>query len=182
MAMNSYRVFAQHMLILMTALLSAGGAQAETRDPSTHFFDQTLGELNVNLEEAREQGKKGIMIFFEQEECPFCHRMKTTVLNQPQVQDYYKKQFLIYKLDIEADNEIVDFAGNETTEKKFFAEVARNRGATPVVAFFDLQGKLVARYTGATSGVDEFMWLGEYASQGLYEKVSFTRYKRDKKK
>lgn len=170
------------MLIPMLALLFAAGVRAEPRDPSTYFFDQTLGDLGANLEEAREQGKQGIMIFFEQEECPFCHRMKTTVLNQPQVQEYFRKHFLIYKLDIEADNEIVDFEGNDSTEKEFFARVARNRGATPVIAFFDLQGKLVARYTGATSGVDEFMWLGEYASQGLYEKLTFTRYKREKRK
>ena len=63
---------------------------AAPRNPETHFFDQTLGDLSEELALAREQGKKGIVIFFEQEECPFCHRMKQMVLNQPAVQDYYK--------------------------------------------------------------------------------------------
>jgi thioredoxin-related protein len=155
---------------------------SEIRNPDDHFFDQTLGDLDENLEEAREMGKQGILIFFELDECPFCHRMKATVLNRKQVQEYYKERFLIYALDIESDSEITDFEGNATTEKAFFSQVTRNRHATPVFAFFDLDGKLVVRYTGATSGIDEFMWLGQYASEGQYKKMTFTKYKRERRK
>jgi thioredoxin-related protein len=47
-----------------------------------------------------------------------------------------------------------------------------------VLLFFDLDGKPVARYTGATSGVDEFMWLGEYVAEGQYNDMPFAKYKR----
>ena len=170
------------ILVLFLAWFSLSVQASEIRDPADHFFDQTLGDLDVNLEEAAEMGKKGILIFFELDECPFCHRMKTTVLNRKQVQEYYKERFLIYALDIESDSEITDFQGNATTEKAFFSQVTRNRHATPVFAFFDLEGRLVVRYTGATSGIDEFMWLGQYASEGHYNKMTFTRYKRDRRK
>ena len=66
--------------------------------------------------------------------------------------------------------------------KKWFYRITRNRGATPVIAFFDLNGKLVVRYTGATSGVDEFMWLAQYFLEKQYLKMSFTRYKRKKRR
>ena len=66
--------------------------------------------------------------------------------------------------------------------KKYFAKIGRNRGATPVFAFFDMKGKLVVRYTGASSGIDEFMWLGEYASEAVYKKMTFSKYKRMKRK
>jgi thioredoxin-related protein len=171
--------FVLSLLLLLGASYAYAGVP---RDPDQYFFDTTLGDFSEELATAKQQGKKGILLFFEQEECPFCHRMKTTVLNQPEVQDFYKKNFLIFSVDIESTVEITDFHGHVTNQKAFFAEVARNRGATPVFAFFDLNGDLVVRYTGATSGVEEFMWLGEYASQGLYKKMPFTKYKREKQR
>jgi thioredoxin-related protein len=51
-----------------------------------------------------------------------------------------------------------------------------------VIAFFDLKGKRVFRYTGATSGPEEFMWMGEFVANKEYENTSFSRYKREKRK
>jgi thioredoxin-related protein len=53
--------------------------------------------------------------------------------------------------------------------------------ATPVFLFYDLDGNQVARYTGATSGVDEFLWLGEYVVDGGYRDMPFTKYKRNRR-
>ena len=164
-------------------LLSMLAAQASTpRDPGEYFFDQSLGDFSEELETARDNGKKAILIMFEMDECPFCHRMKQTVLNQPKVQDYYKENFMIFAVDIEGDVEMVDFKGNSVTQKDFSFKGNRVR-ATPVFAFFDLNGDPIkgARYTGATNGPDEFLWLGEYVANGIYNEMSFTRYKRSKK-
>jgi len=154
-------------------------AAATDRDPYTHFFSQTLGDFTEELEAAREQGKKGVLIFFEMDECPFCHRMKETVLNQPEVQEYYGKHFLSFAVDVEGDVEIVDFEGRTMPQKDFAFKVNRVR-ATPVFAFYDLSGKQLARFTGATSGVEEFMWLGEFVVDGHYKDMPFTKYKRQK--
>ncbi len=166
-------------LLLLGALLPGVAAQAaETRDPYSYFFEQTLGDLTEDLEIAREQGKKAILIMFEMDECPFCHRMKNTVLNRPDVQDFYKANFYSLPIDIEGDIEIADFQGNHTTMKAF---AAKNRvRATPVFAFFDLEGRPIkrARYTGATRDAEEFLLLGQYVASGAYQKTSFTRYKR----
>ena len=145
------------------------------------FFDQSLGDFSEELAVARDEGKTGVLIFFEMDECPFCHRMKTTILNRPEVVDYFKKHFLIYQVDIEGDVEITDFDGNVTTMKDFAFKQHRVR-ATPVIAFFDLDGKRVVRYTGATSDADEFMLLGEFVVSGEYKNTSFTRFKRAKRK
>jgi len=145
------------------------------------FFDESLGDFSEEIELAREQGKKGILLFFEMDECPFCHRMKTTILNQPEVIAYFKKHFLIFPVDIEGDVEINDFKGNSITQKDFAFKVHRVR-ATPVFAFFDLSGQRVARYTGATSTVEEFLWLGEFVVTEAYKTSSFNSFKRDKRK
>ena len=152
---------------------------AETRDPATHFFDETWGDLQEELETARAEGKQAILIFFEMDECPFCHRMKRSVLNQPEVQAYFRKHFRIFTIDIEGDVEMTDFEGNPTTQKDFSFKANRVR-ATPVIAFYDLNGKPIMRYTGATSGAQEFLWLGEFVAEGHYKTMRFTKYKRQK--
>jgi len=157
-------------------------AEGESRDPYTYFFEQSLGDFTEDLQFAREQGKKAILIMFEMDECPFCHRMKKTVLNRPDVQDFYKANFYSLPVDIEGDIEITDFQGKVTTMKAF---AAKNRvRATPVFAFFDLQGRPIkrARYTGATRDAEEFLLLGQYVNSGAYQKTSFTRYKRQFRK
>ena len=145
------------------------------------FFDESFGNYSEELENAREQNKKGILLFFEMDECPFCFRMKTTILNQPEVIKYFKKHFLNFQVDIEGTVEITDFQGKTTTEKDFSFKQHRVR-ATPVIAFFDLTGKRVARYTGPTSSVNEFMWLGQFVVDKAYKKTNFIRYKRTQRK
>ena len=145
------------------------------------FFDQSFGDFSEELELAKEEGKAGVFVFFEMDACPFCHRMKTTILNQPDVVEFYKKHFKLFQVDIEGDVEMTDFDGTETTQKDFSFKKHRVR-ATPVMAFFDLKGNRVVRYTGATSSKEEFMMLGEYALNEHYKETSFTRYKRKQRK
>lgn len=170
------------LVITMFTVICSATAVAETpRDPSEYFFNETFGDFSEELQSAKEQGKKGVVVFFEMDECPFCKYMKGNVLNQPSVQDYYRENFLLFSVDIEGDVEMVDFKGETMSQKDFSFKKNRVR-ATPVIAFFDLNGKRIHRHTGKTSGVDEFMLMGEFVAEGHYEKLSFTRYKRSKKK
>ena len=166
-------------LLLFGALLFAQAGAATPRDPEQYFFDETFGNFQEELSLARQDGKQGVLLFFQQEDCPFCHRMKTTVLNQPEVQDYYKKHFHIFSIDIEGDLEITDFQGRPTTQKEFSFKQFKVR-ATPVFAFFDLDGNLIARHTGPTKGVQEFLWLGEFVADAHYHNENFARFKRTK--
>lgn len=165
----------------LAAALWAAAALATTRDPAHYFFDTTFGDLSEELDNAKAERKQGVLLMFEMDECPFCHRMKTTVLNQSEVQDYFKKHFLIFPVDIEGDVEITDFTGQSMKQKDFALKSYRVR-ATPVFAFFDLDGNLVARYTGATRDASEFMLLGRYVVGEHYNEMSFPQYKREQRK
>ncbi len=169
--------------VLLLSLVLCAVVFAAPRDPEQYFFDQTFGDFSEELDNAREQGKKGILLMFEMDECPFCHRMQTTVLNQPEVQDYFRKHFLIFSVDIEGDIEITDFQGNSTTMKDFALKQFRVR-ATPVFQFIGLDGKPVkrGRYTGATKDAAEFMLLGKYIVEEAWKETSFSRYKRRARK
>ncbi len=167
--------------LFLLSLILASQINAAPRDPYKFFFNETWGDFREELANAKEQGKKGILIFFEMDECPFCHYMKNNVLNQPEVQEYYRKHFLNFTVDIEGDVEMVNLKGKTTKQKDFAFKEFRVR-ATPVIMIFDLDGKPMHRHTGKTSGVNEFMLMGEYVVDGHYKNTSFTRYKRKHKK
>lgn len=159
------------MLLLCFAALTA---LAESHDAQA-FFDQNLGDFKAELATARKEGKTGILLMYEMEGCPFCQRMKETVLNQPEVQEYFHKHFLIFAVDVNGDTTLVDFAGKETTEKKFAAE--QRARATPVFAFYDLDGRPMTRLTGATKDAGEFMLLGRFVVEGAWKNMPFAKYK-----
>lgn len=167
-------------LAFFLATLALPAAFAETRDPHSHFFMSKLGDFKDELASAKQEGKQGILIMFEMDECPFCARMKANVLNQSQVQDYFRKHFLIYDVDVKGDTPMVDFKGNATTEKAFALE--QRARATPVFVFYDLEGNAVARFTGATQTVEEFLMLGRYVAEGVYKtNVPFNVYRKQGK-
>ena len=162
-------------LILLLAFFALP-AVAEVREAEKHFFMSHLGDFKEELDAARSDGKLGVLIMFEMDECPFCTRMKTMVLNQRLVQDYFRQHFLTYPVDVKGDVPLVDFKGNQTTEKAF--ALSNRARATPVFIFFDLDGNVLTRFTGATKTVDEFMLLGRYVVEGVYKTTPFNVYKR----
>ena len=164
----------------LPSLLLPMSSQAAGRDPYTFFFNETFHDFTEEVENAKAEGKDAIFIFFEMDECPFCHRMKNTVLNQPEVQEYFREHFINIPLDIEGDVEMVGFDGEDTTQKEWAFKKHRVR-ATPVMAFFNLRGERIARVIGAVSGPREMLWLGEFVVDKAYEKSSWTRYKRARK-
>lgn len=161
--------------LLVLVLLLALPVRAETRDPETNFFQPGFGDFQAELDAARQQGKHGVFLFFEMEDCPWCARMKSTILNQADVQAFYRANFLIYAVDVNGDTAMTDFQGKATSEKTFAFE---NRvRATPTMLFFDLDGKLIARHTGPTRSKDEFLLLGKYVLEGAYASQPFAKYK-----
>lgn len=171
-----------YWLVVLVCLsgVSAGAEVAPSRDPMAHFFVSSFGNLQEELAQAKAEGKTGILVMFNDPDCPWCQKMKATVLNRPQVQDYYRKHFHPLHVDTRGDTLMTDFNGREMTEKDFAFNEHRVR-ATPVFIFFDIDGKQTLRYTGAVRDVDEFLWLGEFVAGGEYKTKNFTAYKRERR-
>ena len=170
MQMTKYVLVAASFIMLSFSVKAA--------DP---FFDETFGNYQEELEVAQEDGKKGVFIFYHMEECPFCHRMRNTILKEPDVIKLYKSNFMTLMHDIEGSNEITDFDGQTDTAQNIAEKKYRVR-ATPVMIIFDVKGNPIVRYTGPTRTKEEFMWLAEYVLDGSYNNESFTAYKRARKK
>ncbi len=178
--MNRNRFLGTIFVIFAYLLPLSSGFATTERDPDLHFFETTFGDFSEELVRAKQEGKKGILLFFELDDCPFCARMKKNVLNQPDVQKFFRHHFLLFSVDIEGQTEIVDFKGQSMTAKTWSEKVHRIRG-TPTFSFFDLTGKRIARYIGATADVEEFMWLGNYVIEGHYKQMPFVKYKRQQR-
>ena len=160
------------------AVFSAEPVDSEIAESAEGFFDVSFGDLTEELDIVREEDKTGILIMFESEDCPWCHRMKLTVLNRVAVQDYFRDNFRVLSLDAEGDVLITDFTGEEMTSKEFSLKAMRVR-ATPVFAFYDNNGELVTRYTGALKNAHDFLLLGRYVVEGRYKSTRFNKFRRE---
>lgn len=168
----------------------AGSALSATtpRDPYDHFFHKSFGDFSEDLADARANGKKAVFVFFEMDDCRWCKKMKETVLNQPEVQDWYREHFLNLAVDVEGDVEISDLSGNPMTEQRFAIistassdrDLARPeyKKPTPYFVFFDMDGKRIYSVPGIIKGLDEFMLLGRFIVDEAYKTQSFTAYKK----
>jgi len=170
------------LLVLVSPPLFVSAATTDTsnRNALEYFFHQSFNNLSEELELAREENKTGVFVMFNDPDCPWCAKMKATVLNRVSVQDFYRKHFRVIHIDTRGDTILTDFLGNEMPEKDFSLKVNRVR-ATPVFIFFGLDGKKILRYTGATRNLDEFLWLGEFVTSGAYKTTKFSKYKRKRR-
>jgi len=151
---------------LLLTTLNVLATEQDIYDPHEFFFTQSFGDMPEELQTAREQGKQGILLFFEAEACPYCEAMHKRVFNQKRVQDWYRERFIIIAVDIHGDVEIKDFDGI-TLPSKVFAE-HRRVFMTPVLSFIDLNGTEIYRHLGMVKSPQEFLVMGEYITDGHY--------------
>ncbi|NOX43703.1 MAG: thioredoxin fold domain-containing protein [Gammaproteobacteria bacterium] len=167
------------ILFLFVTSVATAEPTTQTRDPYEYFFNQSFNHLQEEAETAREEGKMGLFVMFNDPDCPWCQKMKATIMNQVPVQEFYRKHFRIIHLDTRGDTMMSNFDGTELVEKDYALKNHRVR-ATPVLMFFDLDGNIMMRYTGATRSVEEFLLLGEFVTSGAYKSTKFTRFKRER--
>lgn len=161
--------------LLLLPLAPAAGRAQTVRAPDQHFFQLLLGDLRRELQSARQEGRVGALLIYEMEGCPFCVRFHKTVLREVAVQDWYRRHFAIYRIDIRGANPLVGFDGKEGTEAAFAA--AQRIRATPTSVFYDLQGQETVRYAGAPRDAREFMQLGEFVVSGAWRQGGFDAWK-----
>lgn len=187
--LNTYRYFSSRIagMVLLSILLLMHSqrsmaeevANSIPRDAMAYFFHQSFNNLDEELEIAAEENKSGVFIMFSDKDCPWCLKMKTTIMNRVEVQNYYRQHFRLLTIDIRGDTPMTDFDGNEISEKDFAFKQHRVR-ATPVFMFFDSSGKKTMRLTGIVRDAKEFLWLGEFVVSGAYQNTNFTKYKRER--
>jgi len=170
--------------VAAAALLAAGGfatlpcAAQHWRDPGQYFFQTFLGDLPSELKQASKEGKQGLLLVYEMEGCPFCEWLHRTALREPSVQDYYRRHFSVLRIDVRGGTSLTAFDGRDVTEAAF-ATMQKVAG-TPTSVFYDLDGREVARFSGAPRDREEYLLLGEFVAGGHFRTGTFPAYRRSK--
>ncbi len=161
-------------LIVMVLGLSFLALVAPVRAGSDAFFGAAPDNLKSALGQATQTGKQGVLVLFELQGCGECRKIKDTVLNDPAVQDFYRRHFLSVSLDLTGSAPLVDFKGNTLKQIEF--ALANRVQAAPTFIFYDAAGEPVARFAGPVKDAGEFMQLGRYVAEAAYENAPFRAY------
>lgn len=163
------------ILLFLFALALLGAARAETRDPDTHFFNPFLGDLRDELAQARSTGRKGVLVMYHFEECPSCQRMRREVLNRPEVQDWFRREFVIIPIDILGAQPITGLDGKTMPERSYGRAMMIR--ATPTFDFYAPDGKHLYRHVGGLFTPAEFLRLGQFIVSGAYRGRTFKDFR-----
>ena len=160
-------------------LLLVLSAAAQAAEPWEAFFDPFLGDLKSELADAAAAGKRGVVIMYHFEECPYCRRMKREVLLRPEVQRAYRRDFTVVAIDTRGAQPITGADGKVLAENRY-ARAAGVR-ATPTFDFYAPDGQRMYRHVGAIYEVGDFLLLERYVASGAYRSQTFAQFK-DKEK
>lgn len=147
------------------ALLCAGllgSAQAA-------LFARSSLDLQAESRAAAAEGKQ-LAVFMTLPDCPGCLDMERNVHPVPAVEKAFGQKFRTVRIDISANDKLIDPAGRVTTPSAF-AERLR-AVATPSYAFFGKDGQTLYRFTG-TLDARGFRQLGDYVLAARYEQRPF---------
>lgn len=169
----SFVTFIRHFFGALLLALTLPYATAAEKP----FFDLNTGDLRAELADAKSDGRKALMVFFEQEGCPACRHMKENVFSAKDVQAYFQRHFVSLPLDIHGSVALKDTRGRDFTEKTYAQSLKIK--ATPTFVFYDLQGSEIVRIVGPLATPEEFLLLGHFVTSGAYKSRTFAQFKRE---
>ncbi len=137
------------------------------------WFKLSLGDLNDDLEEARNSGKKGIITYFGQKRCAYCEQFFKTSLADNDIQNYLRKHYDIIAFDIWGIEEVTDTDGKQYTERELSLHYKTN--FTPSLVFYDLDGTPVFRLRGFYPPY-KFRAALQFAVEEFYKTEKFSDY------
>lgn len=159
-------------LLLALALPASAGSWES-------FFDPFLGDLRAELQEAKRAGRKGAVLMYHFDECPYCQRMKREVLSRKDVQESFGRDFVRLAIDTRGAQPITGLDAR-TLPENAFARQQKVRG-TPTFDFYGADGEHLYRHSGGVFDPAEFILLGRYVASGAHRTLTFFEYKQKQK-
>lgn len=164
--------------LVMLAAGLASATEPDARIAREYFFTQTFGDLTEDMRIARGEGKLGMLLFFEAENCPYCQHMLKNVFSQKSVQEWYGERFVSIAVDIRGDVKLKDFDGITLPSRVFSDQ--RRIFLTPVMSFINLDGIEIHRQLGMIRTPEEFLLLGEYIEEEHYYDTEYAVFSKSR--
>ncbi len=137
------------------------------------WFKSSFLDFSEDLTEAVAAGKRGIIIYFGQENCAYCEALMEVNFGAKDIAEYTQRHFDVIDLDIWGSREVTDFDGDRYTEQDFAAFHGTN--FTPSILFYDGDKALAMRLMGYYPPY-RFRAALEYVADGHYKNESFRDY------
>lgn len=159
-------------------LESAGAYALDDRplaEPLEHpdWFKQSFLDLGADLREAVAAGKRGLMVYFGQRRCAYCHKLLTVNFGLADIVEYTRAHFDAVAIDVWGVEEVTDIEGRRLTERELSEREETN--FTPSLLFYDERGSLALRLRGYYPPYQLRAAL-EYAADGHHRRESFRDY------
>ena len=182
-------VWAWAWLCLLLALPAhAGPAPRHSPGPgSLQFNDQPLTEdivlpdwfklsfleLRDDLDEAIAAGKRGLIVYFGQKDCPYCKEHLEKNWGNKDIVAYTRKYFDVVAIDVRGQRLVTDMDGIVSTEKAL--AIREKTNFTPSIVFYNQDAREVLRLSGYHPPY-QFAAALEYVADGHYRQESFRHY------
>jgi thioredoxin-related protein len=152
-----------------------GFDDAPRAEPLDHpaWFKASFLDLDADLKEAAAAGKQGLMVYFGQPRCAYCHKLMTVNFGSPDIVEYTRKHFDVVAIDVWGIDEVTDVDGERLTERALAEREQTN--FTPAILFYDAAGKVALRLRGYYPPY-QFRAALEYVADGHHQRESFRDY------
>jgi len=173
-------------ILLVTPRLQAAPA-ANTADNELAFDDQPLADalhlpdwfnlsfldLNESLEEALNEGKSGLIIYFGRKDCAYCKALLEDNWGDPAIARYTQRHFNVIAIEVRGSRTVTDFSGKKWSEKDYSTAMRTN--FTPTMLFYNKQAQLALKLPGYRPKY-QFRAALEYVADAHYARESFRDY------
>ncbi len=137
------------------------------------WFNLSFLDLNDSLQEAIDDGKKGLIIYFGRKDCPYCKYQLEGNWGDPAIVKYTQEHFNVIAIDVRGDRTVTDFNGRTWNEKTY--STRRKTNFTPSLLFFNSNGQLALKLPGYRPKY-QFRASLEYVADGHYQVETFRQY------
>ncbi len=156
-------------LLWPTLATSAPGVNVVYPD----WFKQSLYDLPGDLQDARASGKQGIMVFFTEKHCSYCHAMIENTLTEKDIVQRLRQHYDVIGMDVTSDVEVIDPQGKNHWAKDY--AVQAKAIFTPTLVFYGLDGQVQLRLVGFQAPQKMRNAL-DYLEGGHYARMSLSSF------
>jgi len=144
------------------------------------WFKTSVLDLGEDLNDALQEGKKGLMVYFGLKRCSYCRAFMENTLAKPDIAKRVQDSFDVVGMDIFSDNEMQDPTGKVHTVKDFVT--LKKANYSPTMIFYGKGGRELLKIVGYYPP-NKFRQVLDYLEGEHYERETLYVYmKRGKSK
>lgn len=138
------------------------------------WFKLSFLDLNNDIQDAKEAGKRGLIVYFGQKDCAYCKAHLEHNWQDAFIVAYTRKHFDVVAIDVRGDRPVADITGKVYRTEKVFARANRTQ-FTPTLIFYSPDGKEMLRLSGYHPPY-QFVAALEYVADSHYKKENLKNY------